>query len=232
MSDPILLFSTLFGAGVLYLVACATLVKAGTTSAQSSLWAKTAAVLCACFAFLIASCAALRPIGDAASACASIVICILSLAVTTAFMHRWRRHAAYEIGRTEHIDKLLGERRALEQEAKALPSLCAKAARAHNLTRKEEVVLLFILQGKTQGGISHELVLSINTIKSHVRNIYRKTGVHSKQELANVVFEKPSPRSEGARATNREPVHEPEPSKGMFGSKAVAGECPDSEIAN
>lgn len=190
MLDTILLFASLLSATVLYLAVCVSLIKAGLCRKRNSFQIKTASALCACFALLVASCSALRPTSYAASACASVAICVFSIAATTAFAHRWRKQTTYETDQAQRIDKLIDEHRILEQETNSLPSICSKIARQHDLTRKEETVLLYVLQEKTQTEISHELVLSVNTVKSHVRNIYRKIGVHSRQELTDTVLGK------------------------------------------
>ena len=44
--------------------------------------------------------------------------------------------------------------------------------------------MLFLLgKGYTIEYIAGELGISFNTAKSHIRNVYAKAGVHSKQEL-------------------------------------------------
>lgn len=54
----------------------------------------------------------------------------------------------------------------------------------HNdLTDRENEVLNLLSKGKSYASIAEELFLSINTIKTHVRNIYEKLQVSSKEEL-------------------------------------------------
>lgn len=56
----------------------------------------------------------------------------------------------------------------------------------HNdLTDRENEVLNLLSKGKSYASIAEELFLSINTIKTHVRNIYEKLQVSSKEELMN-----------------------------------------------
>lgn len=196
MPDQISFFATLLGASVLYAVVCASLAKAGLSKTHDAPWTKTAGVLFACFSLLVAFCTMLHPSSAAASACASIAICACSIAAAGFLLHRWRRQEALETIRTNRIGKLVDEHRALKREKAALPAVCAKAAREYDLTRREEAVLACILQGKTQTDISHELVLSVNTVKSHVRNIYRKIGVHSKQELSDTLLNEAGGRGE------------------------------------
>ena len=64
---------------------------------------------------------------------------------------------------------------------------CADVAQAFRLTRRETEVFLLLAQGRSSPVIEERLVVSRNTVKTHVRNIYAKLGVHSQQELIDVV---------------------------------------------
>lgn len=58
--------------------------------------------------------------------------------------------------------------------------------KSHNdLTQRENEVLDLLSKGKSYASIADELCLSINTIKTHVKNIYEKLQVSSKEELIN-----------------------------------------------
>ena len=62
---------------------------------------------------------------------------------------------------------------------------CAYVARTYDLTRREEDVLRLLVSGMTVPQIAERLVLSPHTVKSHVRNLYRKLGVSGRSELAD-----------------------------------------------
>ena len=48
--------------------------------------------------------------------------------------------------------------------------------------------MLFLLaKGRNRAYISEELVIGDETVKSHVKSIYRKTDVHSQQELIDLL---------------------------------------------
>ena len=57
----------------------------------------------------------------------------------------------------------------------------------HMLTAQESNVLAQLAQGLNAKSISEAMTLSTNTIRSHMRNVYAKLGVHSQQELINLV---------------------------------------------
>jgi DNA-binding CsgD family transcriptional regulator len=64
---------------------------------------------------------------------------------------------------------------------------CGYIARSANFTPREFEVLLLLGQGRSIASISQSLFVSENTIKFHIRGIYRKLGVHSKQELIDLI---------------------------------------------
>ena len=62
------------------------------------------------------------------------------------------------------------------------------AEQAH-LTTAESNVFELIARGQNAESVRQELVISVNTAKTHMRNIYAKLGVHSQQELIALVNE-------------------------------------------
>ena len=69
----------------------------------------------------------------------------------------------------------------------ALDAACARIAEAYGLSARELEVLGYLARGRTQPYIREALLLSKNTVSSHVQHIYTKLGVHSKQELIDLV---------------------------------------------
>lgn len=64
---------------------------------------------------------------------------------------------------------------------------CDAVAAAFGLTPRESEVFALLAQGRTVGVIREKLVISLNTARFHTKNIYAKLGVHSQQELIDVV---------------------------------------------
>lgn len=79
------------------------------------------------------------------------------------------------------LDREMGE---LVVDIASARDWCARAARVYDLTRREEEVLAFLLEGQSISQISGQLFVSTNTVKTHVRNLYRKLGVSCRQDLA------------------------------------------------
>ncbi|WP_417143724.1 response regulator transcription factor [Raoultibacter massiliensis] len=66
-------------------------------------------------------------------------------------------------------------------------SCCMQIAGQYRLSAREREVLLQMAQGKSRAEIGDELVLSEETIKTHLRHIYQKCGIHSRKELEDMV---------------------------------------------
>lgn len=72
---------------------------------------------------------------------------------------------------------------ALVVKKQELASRCSDLAKQGGLSPREEEVLLLLAQHKTVGSIERELFISNGTAKTHIRHIYRKLDVHSRDEL-------------------------------------------------
>lgn len=64
---------------------------------------------------------------------------------------------------------------------------CMAVARAYALSPRETDVLVAYAHGRNVAYLADHLVLSSNTIRSHSKTLYAKLGVHSKQELIDLV---------------------------------------------
>lgn len=59
---------------------------------------------------------------------------------------------------------------------------------AYGLTEREKDVTKLVLQGASTSQIAADLVLSAHTVQQHLKNIFDKTGVHSRRDLVGSVF--------------------------------------------
>ncbi len=57
----------------------------------------------------------------------------------------------------------------------------------YDLTRRESTVLAALVDGEENQKVCDELSISINTLKKHILNIYRKTGVRNRVQLFRMV---------------------------------------------
>ena len=85
----------------------------------------------------------------------------------------------------EAIDEILRDdaspRRADLSRAIALMAV------GYGLSPREREILVLLVRGRDVRHISEALVVSVNTVRTHVSNIYGKLGVHSRQELLDAV---------------------------------------------
>lgn len=66
---------------------------------------------------------------------------------------------------------------------------CRDIADTYKLSPRERDVLFLLAKGRTIDYIHNELHISFNTAKSHIRNVYVKIGVHTRQELLDLIEE-------------------------------------------
>lgn len=68
-----------------------------------------------------------------------------------------------------------------------LPAKCEHIAKVGKLTKREAEVLTLIARGRSTPRIQEELHVSANTVNTHTSHIYQKLGIHSRQELLDLV---------------------------------------------
>ena len=97
-------------------------------------------------------------------------------------MPRWQRGRAEEA--LDLLLKSLGDA--------GWPAVAAEGegdrSAAPLLTRREREVLQQLASGKHTAAIAASLHVSVHTVRSHSRNIFRKLGVHSRAEAVSVAF--------------------------------------------
>lgn len=64
--------------------------------------------------------------------------------------------------------------------------LCAALSSECGLSGRETEILGYLAKGRSQPYIREELFLSKNTVATHVKHIYQKLNVHSRQELLDL----------------------------------------------
>lgn len=74
-----------------------------------------------------------------------------------------------------------------EQFEDSLRSRCSDLSREYALSPRETEILLFLGRGRSSTHISECLHISVHTVKTHAKRIYEKMGVHSREELLDLV---------------------------------------------
>lgn len=77
-------------------------------------------------------------------------------------------------------------------ESNEEPSMDAVAAR-YLLTKREVEMLSYFVKGRTIPYIAESECISENTVRNHTKSIYAKLGVHTRQELLDIVEMETSP---------------------------------------
>ena len=64
---------------------------------------------------------------------------------------------------------------------------CKQLSDEHGLTKRESEILGFLGRGYNPAFIAKKLFLSDSTVRTHVKRIYRKLDIHSKEELVQLI---------------------------------------------
>ena len=84
---------------------------------------------------------------------------------------------------------------AIEQRRTEREANCRRLAQAKGLSPRELEVLLRVAEGQNATRIEQELCIAPGTLKSHTRRIYRKCGVHRREDLLELLDGKAVPTS-------------------------------------
>lgn len=65
--------------------------------------------------------------------------------------------------------------------------ICSEMGSRANLSPRQQEIFYYLARGRNATHIEQKLVISHHTVKSHIYRIYQKMGVHSQQELIDLV---------------------------------------------
>ena len=94
---------------------------------------------------------------------------------------------------------LIRSRRLIERMAKregmtgqgagsaGMPKACERLSARYALSAREAEVLTYLAGGHGSPYIAEKLFISENTVRTHMRNMYRKMGISSKEELIGLI---------------------------------------------
>lgn len=108
-----------------------------------------------------------------------LILGVVYLVVIAAFLN-----AGGLLQKKEAASAAMGGRSALLQ-----PADTAAVARERGLTPRESEILSYLLRGKSVPAIAAEVLLSVNTVRTHIAHIYQKFDVHSRDELVEAMDE-------------------------------------------
>ena len=73
------------------------------------------------------------------------------------------------------------------QKERDIAEVVQDLAAAKGLTPRETEILEYLARGRTEPYIREQLWLSRSTVSTHVKHIYQKLGIHSKQEIISLI---------------------------------------------
>ena len=126
-----------------------------------------------------------------------VVAIVYALSLAAVLVTRGRRRGRVEEARLAAVRAEAG--RALSEGGEgaagevvvdadqAFDARCAAVALNGGLTEREGELLRYLARGRTNAYIAGVLFVSENTVRSHVRNIYAKLGIHTRQQLIDLV---------------------------------------------
>lgn len=88
----------------------------------------------------------------------------------------------------DHLSYRLETQLSKEQSGDSRLSL-EKAADTYSLTKREVTILELLLKGEETDAICQTLLISPNTLKKHILNIYRKLGINSRSQIFRMIRE-------------------------------------------
>ena len=129
----------------------------------------------------------------------SIAVLLTILAVLASSVMPWARYPRIEDELTAHADAApsrgaaaatsvpSAEAEVPVEQADPIAVACEAISARHGVSEREAEVLELLARGNTRASIAEKLCISENTARVHVKNIYAKLHIHSKQQLIDMV---------------------------------------------
>lgn len=118
----------------------------------------------------------------------SPILVVVVLGATAVALHERRLSSSWgvrlEDGQSEECDPVAARE---AREHVSTTSACARLAREHGLSQREEEVLRLLAEHKTARDIERELGVANGTAKAHIRHVYQKLDIHTRDELFALV---------------------------------------------
>lgn len=155
---------------------------------KTSGWSKVvplAAFLAGCSAGFAAACVCFAAEAPLLSAVFAAVL--LAAAAAAYLLLHWKGEGGARAARVGAAKPRKASTAQFPREFNPRQAAVEELARVHLLTPREKEVLEFMARGRDVQFISESLVLSPNTVRTHVYSVFGKLGVHSRQELIDAV---------------------------------------------
>jgi DNA-binding CsgD family transcriptional regulator len=107
---------------------------------------------------------------------------IYLLVISTVFVLNFRGAVTTQL----FFNKNFGEEKILS-DFETIDTRCQALGEEKGLTQREVEIMRHICKGRSKSYIAQTLLLSENTIRSYSKNLYLKLGVHSRQQLLDLI---------------------------------------------
>jgi DNA-binding CsgD family transcriptional regulator len=133
----------------------------------------------------------IRPFGDISSTIVLLLMLTLFIFTSSFIMEDHYPLVDEQHDHTQHLEGTVFDDDIAEDEnghrAGLWKKRCYAVIRQYQLSSRQAEVLLMLAKGRDTLHIQNELNVTSHTAKAHIYNIYQKTGVHSKQELIDLI---------------------------------------------
>ena len=123
----------------------------------------------------------------------SVVVCIYVLSMALMLQmrenHKFDRDTSSALAGNDENLPVQDCASPVERMESAIATWAEGAAAAYELTPREREILPLVVRGLDTPTIAQTLGVSDNTVRTHKKSLYRKLGVHSKQELLELMHQ-------------------------------------------
>ena len=116
----------------------------------------------------------------------SVLFCVATLAIEWSLVGSMRGRATYDHARAAQSVSA-GEGPQDERHGSGWRDRIDAVSHEYNLSLRQQEVLVHLARGRNAQYIAEHLNITLATAKSHIYNIYIKLGVHTRQELLDVL---------------------------------------------
>jgi len=117
------------------------------------------------------------------------LIMVFILVISTVMVLSERDILELSSSAAEHVASVAEES---EKVAGQWRQRCKRVAEKYGLSTREEEVLMLLAKGRSLAVIRDTLGIASGTVRTHVYHVYQKVGVHSRQELLDLIEDRPA----------------------------------------
>lgn len=174
--------------GVVYVLCALPIVRLILSRTPRSALIKCALLGVGLFVSTIVGCLlALDMAGAPVALAVALIMSVLSTILHVVLSKKWYEDEASQERMLSDLQQKIDVLQRNLSVSTSPEALCAKAAKDFDLTRREEDMLVLLSKGHSYAEISKSLYLSHNTVKTHIRSLYKKMGTSQRANLKHML---------------------------------------------